>query len=144
MRQLSLLEESTKLAGLMPALRACMRRVAGEPEGEGRKALVESMNTIANQAEIRLTGGNAKSISKDTLDKVLSPSDGNHTPGILMLAVFCKASNNYEPLRVLLHALGLEIMTAEDKQDLEYGRAVREEKEAQAKRKRLEAIRREV
>ena len=139
MNQLSLLyDESILFAGLMPSVRASMRRVAGESDSEGRKALVDKMNRIASSAEIRLTGGNVKSISKDTLDKWLSPSDVSHPPSMLAIVVFCKATGDNSTIKIILQMLGLDIMTAEDKKARDYGKAILEEKAAQRKRRKIE------
>lgn len=141
MRQLSLLsDDHAALAGVMPAVRAAMRRAAGAPDGEGRKALVDRINQIAAEAEIRLTGGNAKGISKDLLDKWLSPSDTSHPPGLLAVLVFCKATDDCGPLRVLAQALGLDIMTDEDRRYRDLGKAEVELKAARKRRRMLEAI----
>lgn len=37
MRQLTLLDDAARLAGVMAAIRAAMRAAAGAPDGEGRK-----------------------------------------------------------------------------------------------------------
>ena len=71
MRQLSLLDD-TQLAGALPAIKAAMRGIAGAPEGEGRKALPDRLNTIARASGVKLTGGNTHSISEETLHKILS------------------------------------------------------------------------
>lgn len=139
MLQHSLLDNKTiLLAGLLPSLRASMRKVAGLPDSEGRKLLVDKINKIANEAEIRLTAGNVKNISKDTLDKWLSPSDISHPPSILAIIVFCLAAGNNEPIEILLKVLNLEIMTYEDKKARDYGNAILAEKAARARRKHLE------
>lgn len=138
MRQLSLLSDYAALAGVMPAVRAAMRRVAGAPESDGRKALVDKINRVAAEAEIRLTGGNNKSISKDLLDKWLSPSDTSHPPGLLAVLAFCKATDDYGPLRVLAQALGLDIMTDEDRRYRDLGKAEVELKAARKRRRMLE------
>ena len=136
MRQLSLLDDYA-LAGAMAAVKASMRRAAGDPEGEGRKLLVDKINSVARQAEIRLTGGNVRTISKDTLDKWCSASDTSHPPSIMALLAFCAATGDIGPLRVLARALGVDIMTEEDRHFRDLGRATEELKEA---RKRLRSI----
>lgn len=72
MRQLSLFE-TAGLAGVVPAIRAAMRRVAAKEESNGRKALVDQLNEVAQHECITLTGGNVKTMSKDSLDKILNP-----------------------------------------------------------------------
>lgn len=138
MRQVSLLTPGiSALAHVMPNVRATMRQIAGSREGEGRKALVDKINQIAAEAEIKLTGGNSKSISKDLLDKWLSPSDTSHTPSLLAIMVFCRATNDPTPLQVVLQALGLDVMTDEDRRFCAYGRAVWEAEEAAKKRRKV-------
>lgn len=58
MSQMSLFDcDYTRFAGVMPAVRAAMRRAAGAPDSVGRKGLVDKINLITTEAEIRLTGG---------------------------------------------------------------------------------------
>lgn len=152
--RLPLYDDDSDLAGTMPAMRAAMRRTVGGADSEGRKLLVDSINAQARHHEIRLTLGNNKLISKDTLDKWVSPSDNSHPPSILATVVFCRASKNISPLLVILLTLGrglateliksaaarlgLGIMDEADRLDMEYGRACRMEREARQKKKRLE------
>lgn len=138
MRQLSLLADYVHLAGLMPAVRGAMRRAAGAEESEGRKALVDSINRIAANGEVRLTTGNTKSITKDTLDKWLSPSDSSHPPSVIAIVVFCLATADMAPLRQILKAAGLAIATEQEQRDAEYGRACRLEREAKKLKRKLE------
>ncbi len=138
MSQLSLLDSHCRLAGVMAAIRAAMRAAIGAPESAGRKALPDRMNALARQAGIKLTQGNQKSISKDTLDKWLSPSDASHTPSLLAVLVFCSATENTEPLRAAAQALGLDLMTKEDRKFRDYGRAVWEMKAARERNRKLE------
>lgn len=138
MRQVSLLAPGiAALAHVMPDVRAAMRQIAGSRESEGRKALVDKLNQIASEAEIKLTGGNSKSIGKDLLDKWLSPSDSSHPPSLLAILAFCRATDNPAPLQIILRAVGLDVMTDEDRKFRDYGRAVWEAEEAARNRKRI-------
>lgn len=138
MRQLSLFDSINDLAGLIPAIRAAMRRAAGDPESEGRKALVDKINALAKDAGVTITGGNAKSISKDTLDKWLSPSDISHIPSINALMVFCQATGDLTPISLILKTFGLSVMTDEDRKFRDLGKASVELKRARKRIKRLE------
>lgn len=100
--------------------------------------LTDRLNEIAQRAGIKLTGGNTLSISKATLDKWLAPSDTSHPPSILALLAFCRATDNVEPFRVAARALGLDLMTEEDKKLRDYGAAVLEMKAARQRKRRLE------
>ena len=70
--------------------------------------------------------------------KWLSPSDTSHPPSILAVVVFCKATGDHEPLRVILAACGLGVMTAEDRRFRDYGKADLEMKAARKRKKQLE------
>lgn len=139
MRQLSLLEDVTQLAGALPAIKAAMRGIAGAPDGEGRKALPDKLNAIARAAGIRLTGGNVRAISEDMLHKMLSPSDDSRPPSVLMLLAFYKAINNPAHIRAMLHSIGLDIMTEEDRRFRDLGKLDAEMKAARKKKRLLES-----
>lgn len=139
MRQLTLFEndDSQALAGVVPAVRAAMNAAADGSE-EGRKLLVDRLNALAASANVRLTAGNAKSISKDTLDKWLSPSDRDHPPSILAVVALCLATGDPAAIRAMLKPLGLDVMTAEDKRLRDYGRTCIEDKKRAKAKRRLE------
>lgn len=138
MRQASLFDHCAPLASAMPAIKAAMRAVAGAPEGEGRKALPDKINAVASASGVRLTAGNTRTISKDTLDKWLSPSDESHPPSILAVLAFCLATDDSAPLRAMLRSVGLDVMTAEDRKVCEYGRALIEQKKMRKRLRKLE------
>lgn len=139
MRQASLFDHCAPLAGAMPAIKAAMRAVAGAPEGEGRKALPDRINAVASASGVRLTVGNARSISKDTLDKWLSPSDESHPPSILAVLAFYLATDDPAPLRAMLRSVGLDIMNGEDRRFRDLGKLDAEMKAARKRKKLLEA-----
>ncbi len=138
MRQASLFDHCAPLASAMPAIKAAMRAVAGAPEGEGRKALPDKLNAVASASGVRLTAGNVRSISKDTLDKWLSPSDEGHPPSILAVLAFYLATDDPAPLRAMLRSVGLDVMTIEDRKVCEYGRTLIEQKKMRKRLRKLE------
>ena len=138
MRQLSLIEDIAQLAGALPAIKAAMRGIAGAPEGEGRKALPDKLNAIARASGIKLTGGNAHGISEDMLHKILSPSDDSRPPSVLMLLAFYKATSNPAHIRAMLRAVGLDIMTEDDRKLRDYARAILDQKKARKQARKLE------
>lgn len=139
MRQLSLLDDIAPMAGVMAEIRAAMRAVAGAPEGEGRKALPDKINDVAAMSGLKLTGGNSRAVSKDTLDKWLSPSDESHPPSIQALLAFVVATGDPAPLRVMLRAVGLDIMTDDDRRYRDLGKLDAEMRAARKRKKMLEA-----
>ena len=138
MRQLSLIEDIAQLAGALPAIKAAMRGIAGAPEGEGRKALPDKLNAIARASGIKLTGGNAHGISEEMLHKILSPSDDSRPPSVLMLLAFYKATSNPAHIRAMLSAVGLDIMTEDDRKLRDYARAILDQKKARKQARKLE------
>lgn len=118
--------------------RSTRRHAAGAPDSVGRKGLVDKINLITTEAEIRLTGGQGTSISKDTLDKWLSPSDTSHPPSVLAVLVFCRACDNFDALRVIVQAVGMDLMTPEDRRLRDYAEADLKMKEARKRKRRLE------
>ena len=138
MRQLSLIEDIAQLAGALPAIKAAMRGIAGAPEGEGRKALPDKLNAIARASGIKLTGGNAHGISEEMLHKILSPSDDSRPPSVLMVLAFYKATSNPAHIRAMLRAVGLDIMTEDDRKLRDYARAILDQKKARKQARKLE------
>ena len=138
MYQLPLFDEAARLAGVMAAIRTAMRTIAGAPESEGRKVLPDRLNALARQAGVKLTAGNQKTISKDTLDKWLSPTDTTHSPSILAVLAFCAVSGDPTPLRMAAHALGLDLMDENDRKLRDYGKAVLDMKSARERKRKLE------
>lgn len=137
-QQLSLFDSTFHLHGVLPAVKEAMRAILG-PEGtENRKSIVGKMNAFASQAQAPLTGGNVKSLSLDMLNKILSPSDRSHPPSLLFVLIFCKAANDFEPLRIIVNAAGFELMGEEDRRYRDYGKATIEEKAARKKKRQLE------
>ena len=138
MRQLSIIEDIAQLAGALPAIKAAMRGIAGAPDGEGRKALPDKLNAIARASGIKLTGGNAHGISEEMLHKILSPSDDSRPPSVLMLLAFYKATSNPAHIRAMLRAVGLDIMTEDDRKLRDYARAILDQKKARKQARKLE------
>lgn len=138
MRQASLFDSSVNLASVLPAVKTAMRMVAGAPEGEGRKSLPDKINAVASSSGVRLTAGNTRMVSKDTLDKWLSPSDDSHPPSILAVLAFCAATDDHAPLRAMLRCVGLDVMTPDERKLCEYGRTLLEQKKVKRRLRKLE------
>lgn len=138
MKQLSLFDKLLTLAGVLPLVKAEMRRILVHEDVENRKVFIDKINAISARSQVPLTGGNTKVLSKDSLDKIISPSDTSHPPSILFILAFCQAANDYEPLRIIARAVGFELMSEEDKKLRDYGKAILEEKSARKRKKQLE------
>ncbi|XPV77654.1 MAG: hypothetical protein ACNI27_06985 [Desulfovibrio sp.] len=144
MKQLSLFHEpsdykvAAALGSLLPLMKAAMNEVA-DNHNLSRDLIADRMNELSRTAGIKLSSGNVKSIKTASLNKWLAPADREHPPSILALLTFCIATKSVEPLLPLLHALGCELMTEEDRKLRDYGEAILNEKEARKRKRQLEA-----
>jgi hypothetical protein len=126
------------LAGVMPAVRATMARVAGE-YAEGRKVLVDAINEAARRENIALTSGGGKTISKDQLDKWLQSGERGHAPTLDAVLCFCLATQNYSPLDPLWKIFRLALVPTGDLYFLEYGKTCDALNKAKVRKRKLEA-----
>lgn len=126
------------LAGVMPAVRAAMARVAGE-YAEGRKVLVDAINEAARRENVALTAGGGKTISKDQLDKFLQSGERSHAPTLEAVLCFCLATQNFTPLEPIWKAFRLVLIPTADLPFLEYGKTCDAIKKAREQKKKLEA-----
>ncbi|AAS97159.1 hypothetical protein DVU_2687 [Nitratidesulfovibrio vulgaris str. Hildenborough] len=135
---LSLFDDSAaRLAGLNATLKTAMQRTIAA-SGLSREQVLDRMNTLAKQAGVKLTTGNAHQLSLATLDKWLNPADREHLPSVLALHVFCLAVNNVQPLAQLLGLHGCGVMTAEDRRLRDYGQVCWESKRRRKAARQLE------
>lgn len=141
--QLSLFSDdkaAASLASVLQLVRASMNRVSREQEGAiSRDHIADRMTQLAETAGVSLVKGRAKRVSKEVLDKWLTPSDRDHVPSLLAVLAFCQVTHDFSPLKPLLDAMGCEVMTPEDKQLRNYARAILAEKDARKRKKQLEA-----
>ena len=114
--QLSLFDEQStaisQIAGFDVVLKAAMNRAAAESR-HSRAEIVERMNALSQRAGRRLTGGNAKSISLDTLEKWLNP-ESDQLPPTRAVNVFMHVCGT-SPLAAWAAGHGCGIMTPKDK-----------------------------
>jgi hypothetical protein len=126
------------LAGVMPAVRAVMARVAKD-YGEGRKLLVDAINEVARRENVALTSGGGKRISKDQLDKWLQSGERGHGPTPEAVWCFCVATKNTDPLEPIWKAFRLTLIPASDVPLLEYGKNCDTIRKATALKRKQEA-----
>lgn len=126
------------LAGVMPAVRAIMNRVAGEYSA-GRKVLVDDLVATAKLEGIPLTSGGGKIIKEEQLNKVLQHGDRGHEPTLGFILCFCLTTKDYSPLEPIWKAFKLVLVPAQDLPFLEYGKTCDALKKAREQKKKLEA-----
>lgn len=139
-RQLSLFDAENRrvahIAGFASFVRAAMNRAAAASP-LSREQIVERMNELARAAGVRMTRGNAKKISLDTLEKWLNPY-GDYAPSLLAVEIFMRAAGTLEPLGSWLSLHGCEFMTDEDRAYRDLGKIKLDQKEAAARARELE------
>ena len=144
MQQASLFEMLTApnptvgLAGVMPAVRAAMNRIAGEYP-EGRKRLVDAIVDVAKREGVSLTSGGGKTITLDQLNKWLQPGERGHDPSPTAILCFCLAVNSFAPLLPVLGVAGLCVIPKEKLEVLAYGESCLRLKKEKQINKSLEA-----
>lgn len=126
------------LAGVMPAIRANMNRVASEYP-EGRKMLVDAIVEVAQREAIPITASGGKTITKEQLDKFLQHGERGHEPTLGFILCFCIATKDYSALEPIWKPFGLVLIPARDLPLLEYGRTCDALKKAREQKKKLEA-----
>ena len=132
-------KRATALASLMTMTRSSMNRVAKKHPVLSRDLIADLMTEISRSSGVKLSSTNSKRVQTATLEKWITPGERDHPPKLEAIAAFVMATGDNSPLLPLLNALGLELMTEEDKKYRDYGLAVIRTKEAQQRKKQLEA-----
>ena len=135
-RQLSLFEDENRsiahLAGFTAMIRAAMNRAAAASPWS-RAEIVDRMNRLILLSGKRVTQGNAKKISIETLEKWLSP-EGEYTPSIQALEVFMSALAGCEgglaPLEAWVSLHNCELLTEQDRYYRDLGKSLEEKEKA--------------
>lgn len=131
-------DSAVGLGGLMPSIRAEMNRVASEYE-PGRKMLAEAISRIARREGVTLGSTGAKSITEDTLNKLLQSGDEGRDPSLKLVLCFCLATKDFSPLRPIFKLAGLVVIPKDDLRYLEYGKTCDALKKAREQKRKLEA-----
>jgi hypothetical protein len=134
--QLSLFDDASALADLLPRVRRALNFDLGEDEA-GRKKLVDHVNALSRRADVRLTSGNTQAVSKDTLDKWVSPGDKSHPPSVNAIVALCLAMDKYTAVKAIANACGLDVITREESDLLELGRICREKEELRMRERQV-------
>lgn len=130
--RINLLDREIKIAMNDACKRFCDRNRVS------REEVVDRMNTLAQQAGIRLTGGNAKQLTDHIFAKWLSPSAPDHMPSHRALAVFCDVVGVLEPLAVQAAVHGGSVITESQRLRLEQAEVEDQIKALQRRKKQLE------
>lgn len=132
MRQLTLFDkDNAALAGIVgvtAVVRAAMNRAAAK-SSLSRAQIADNMNELAKRSGKRMTRGNAKTISLDTLEKWINP-ESEYVPSVQAMEMFMRALDDMAPLAAWLTLHGCELMTEEDRYYRDVGKTYLEKQEA--------------
>lgn len=106
-----------------------------------REEVVERMNVLAQQANIRLTGGNSNRLTDHIFTKWLSLSAQDHMPSHRALAVFCDVVGDLSPLSVQAAVHGGAVITESQRLRLEQAEVEDQIAALKRRKKLLEATR---
>lgn len=109
---------------------------AVEESGLSRDQVCDRLNVEATRCGLRL--GNGKQISKETLDKWLSPSEPGRRISVPALALLCGILEDRRPLAVLAAPSGFQVIGPEEIRVLRYGHAILTERKAGRERRKIE------
>ncbi len=136
MKQLSLFEVVSLNVG-SPLTEAM---VAAEREsGLSRGQIVDAMNDLAAQYGVRLSKGNGRNLSLDTLEKWLNPNDLGRTINLKALVIFCRVVGAISPIAELVRPLGGQVIGEKDAKLLRWAQHYQRAKEARTAMKKIEA-----
>jgi hypothetical protein len=124
---------TASIAGFDALLKAAMHRAAAASP-YSRVQIVERMNALSLAAGRRLTSGNAKTISLDTLEKWLNP-ESDQLPPTRAVNVFMHVCG-ISPLEAWAGLHGCALMTPKDRRFRDLGeRKLRMQREAREVRR---------
>lgn len=91
--------------------------------GHSRDEVCDRMNALASRHGVRLNNGNAKELTKDTLEKWLNLEEDGRMPPVKALSIFCAVVQSIEPLNKMAMVLGAMFIEDEDIKLLRWAKA---------------------
>lgn len=119
----------------IPRVKEAMRQ-AIKKCGLSREQVVDRMNELA-RVDGLTTGGRAREISIDLLEKWLSNSVDHLIPWKL-LPIFCHVVNSIDPIRPLIALLDAQVISREEWTMLEWAKAEKERRQLRKRQRWLE------
>ncbi len=111
---------------------------AVELSGLSREQVVDAMNELALRHGVRLNNGNAKALTKETLEKWVNPKEESHVPPIKALPIFCAVVKTTAPLNVQARVIGGMLISEDDIKLLRWAKASWKAKRARKEIRKLE------
>jgi hypothetical protein len=122
---------------IVASLKAAMNRAVRDT-GISREQIIDKMTELAERDGIKLTNGNAKSLSLDVFEKWLNPQASDRVIPLKALPYFCAAVKSPAPLDVIVRPLGLRVIGEKEINQLEWAKASLEVKAARRRMRKLE------
>ncbi len=112
---------------------------AEKKSGLSREQIVDQMNDLAEQYGLRLTKGNGRNLTIDTLEKWLNSKDRSRVINIKALPVYCRVVGSNEPIAELIKPLGGMLIGQKDAKLLAWAKQYHRAKDARQVMKKIEA-----
>ncbi len=112
---------------------------AEKKSGLSREQIVDQMNDLAEQYGLRLTKGNGRNLTIDTLEKWLNSKDRGRVINIKALPVYCLVVGSNEPIAELIKPLGGMLIGQKDAKLLAWAKQYHRAKDARQVMKKIEA-----
>lgn len=113
---------------------------ATESSDLSRDQIVDRMNVLAQRYGAKIVGGNAKGLSRATLEKWLS-THPQYYPNLAAVTIFCAVVDNLAPLAAMAKPLEAIVIGEPERTYLEWGRR---SLEVQSLKREMDALKKRV
>lgn len=127
---------SFRVGGVKRAMKYALNRVAAASKLSREEILIRA-NELAAMEGIRLSGGNG-GLSQSILDKWLNPNSSGYMPDFEAFIILCRVLGDSSAINPFLEALGLEVMTPDDRKYRDLGKLETELKCLRKKKRQIE------
>jgi hypothetical protein len=125
-----------RVSGVKRTMKHILNRVAAESALSRDEILVRARE-MAEAEGVKLSGGNG-GLSLTILDKWLNPNALSYMPDFEALIILCRVLGDSRAINPFLEALGLEVMTPDDRKYRDLGKLESELKCLRKKKRQIE------
>jgi len=127
---------SFRVSGVKRSIKFALNRVAAGSNLSREEILIRARELAAAEG-VNLSGGNG-GLSQSILDKWLNPNTISYMPDYESLIILCRVLGDTRAINPFLEALGLEVMTPEDRKFRDLGKLETEMKCLRKKKRQIE------
>jgi hypothetical protein len=125
-----------RVSGVKRTMKLVLNRVAAESALSREEILIRARE-MAEAEGVKLSGGNG-GLSLTILDKWLNPNALSYMPDFEALIILCRVLGDSRAINPFLEALGLEVMTPNDRKYRDLGKLESELKCLRKKKRQIE------